>query len=316
MDENPIRILGAYSRPDLEINLDRCTFTSAGTRVLVEVLGRNQGPTKLHCCDIDYIVLANGLRGNSRLKSLTARISGNLEKDNAQVIAIAGALRGNEGLVDLNLGCHLLGDETWGAICDSLKTHPTLEVLNLFSDVTTTPAIIQSRIQALLNMMKVNISIRTMLLNASYIQHELYRGSVIPYLETNRLRPRVRAIQKTRPITYRAKVLGRALLSACTDANRFWMLLSENADVAFPPTTATTMLVTNLPTPTTAAKTSATSVSAPTAVAASMMSALTSLPTAAVATTASDLSASTVAAATAAANVATTSAAQKRKAHP
>jgi hypothetical protein len=48
----------------------------------------------------------------------------------------------------------------------------------------------------------------------------------------------VRAITETRPIAFRAKVLGRALLAARTDANRFWMLLSGNAEVAFPPTTA------------------------------------------------------------------------------
>mgnify|MGYP000694934881 CR=1 FL=1 len=47
MDENQIRVLGTYARPDLEINLDRCKFTSAGTSALAEVLGRNQGPTSL-----------------------------------------------------------------------------------------------------------------------------------------------------------------------------------------------------------------------------------------------------------------------------
>jgi hypothetical protein len=70
IDEDHIRVLGTYSRPDLEIVLTRCAITSVGTSALVEVLGRNQGPTKLDCCRIDNLVLANGLRGNSRLKSL------------------------------------------------------------------------------------------------------------------------------------------------------------------------------------------------------------------------------------------------------
>ena len=52
--------------------------------------------------------------------------------------------------------------------------------------------------------------------------------------ETIRLRLRVRAIQNARPMVYRAKVLGRALLAAGTDANRFWMLLSGNPEVASP----------------------------------------------------------------------------------
>jgi hypothetical protein len=253
MDDDHCRVLGAYSRPDLEIELQYCAISSAGARALAEVLGRNQGPTKLDSCDIDYSVLADGLRGNSRLKSLTQRFL----DDERNVIAIAGALRENKGLVELNLR-YLWSDETWGTICDSLKTHPTLQVLDLLAagGASLAPAVLISRIQALLDMMKVNMSIHKIHLNPRYSEHELFQGSVIPYLETNRLRPRVRAIQKNRPIAYRAKVLGRALLSARTDANSFWMLLSGNPEVAFPSTIAATMPTVNLPTPATVGATS------------------------------------------------------------
>jgi hypothetical protein len=78
----------------------------------------------------------------------------------------------------------------------------------------------------------------------------VYRESVIPCLETNRFRPRLLAIQKTRLIAYRAKVLGRALLVVRTDLNRVWMLLSGNAEVAFPSgTTTIAAAVANPPTP-------------------------------------------------------------------
>ncbi len=112
--------------------------------------------------------------------------------------------------------------------------------------------------QALVNMMNRNTTINTGHVDVCYRVHELYSESVIPYLETNRFRPRVLAIQQTRPtaIAYRAKVLGRALLAARTDTNGFWMLLSGNAEVvAFATTTATTTLAENLPTSTTAATT-------------------------------------------------------------
>ena len=102
----------------------------------------------------------------------------------------------------------------------------------------------------------MNTSIHTIRLPDRHFRgHELYRGSVNPYLETNRLRPRLLAIQRTLPFAYRAKVLGRALLAVQTDPNRFWMLLSGNAEVAFPSTTATTTLATNFaaPAPATAA---------------------------------------------------------------
>jgi hypothetical protein len=236
MDEDHIRVLDAYSRPGLEIALG-CTITSAGASALAEVLGHNQGPIKLDSCYIDNVVLADGLRGNSRLKSLKLCLSGDLEVRNRQVIAIAGALRENKGLVDLFITHFFtMSDEAWGVICDSLDTHPTIEVLDLRTTggmETLAPAVLKSRIQALVDMMKVNVSIRTISVHEDYSQHEFFRRSVVPYLEANKLRPRVLAIQQTRPIAYRAKVLGRALLAVRTDPNRFWMLLSENAEVVF-----------------------------------------------------------------------------------
>jgi hypothetical protein len=259
MDENQIRVLGTFSRPGLDIELKSCAITGSGAITLAEVLERNQGPTSLLWCNLDCSVLANGLRGNSRLKYLRPRfLSNTLEDCKRQVLAIASALRENKGLVELDLtqsGCREC-DETWYAVCDSLKTHPTLEVLHLspvHRSPSTVPAVTLSRIQALLDLMKMNISIHTIHLDDHYLDHEFFRGSVVPYLETNRLRPRVRAIQKTRPIPYRAGVLGRSLLAARSDANSFWMLLSGNAEVAFPSRTATISMAASLPTSATAA---------------------------------------------------------------
>jgi hypothetical protein len=237
IDENHCRVLGAYSRPGLEIVLISCSAASAGTSALAELLGRNQGPTSLTGCSMDYSVLADGLRENSCLKRLGLAPRFFWDRvDKRQLLAIASALRENKGLVELDLSRRLC-DETWYAVCDSLKTHPTLEVLNLSStdnDATTAPAIVTSRTQALLDMMKKNMSIHTIHLHDHYLYHVLFQQSVQPYLTTNRLRPRVRAIQKTSPITYRAGVLGRALVAARSDANGFWMLFSGNAEVTFP----------------------------------------------------------------------------------
>jgi hypothetical protein len=58
MDESQIGVLRTFSRPDLKIELIDCKLTSTGTRALAEVLGRNQGPTKLDVCNVDNIVLA------------------------------------------------------------------------------------------------------------------------------------------------------------------------------------------------------------------------------------------------------------------
>jgi hypothetical protein len=281
LDEDHCIVLGGYSRPD-EIVLAGCEVTNAGTSSLVEVLGRNEGPTKLDFCYIDNSVLANGLRGNNRLKSFRPRIFSSLEVGKLELLAIASALRDNKGLVKLDLsdGCFRENDETWDAICDPLETHPTLEILNLRSietDATMAPAVITSRIQALLDMVKINLSIHKIHLCRRYREHELFRGSVISYLETNRLRPRLLAIQKTRSIAYRARVLGRALVSTRSDANSFWMLLSGNAEVAFP-SRSTTIAALNLPMPTTTA--AATTITASVAtVAASVVPTLTTTAT-------------------------------------
>jgi hypothetical protein len=194
-----------------------------------------------------------------------------------------------------------------------------------------TPAVLNSRIQAILDMVKINTSMHTVHLSDRYSEYELFRGSVVPYLETNRFRPHLLAIQKTRPITYRAKVLGRALPSARNGASSFWMLLSGNAEVAFPSRTTTIAAAASLTTPTAAATTSTANVAA---IAASVVSDKTtsatgSLLTATAAATSSAVTPSTATASDAfaptvtatasdafAPPVATASAGQKRKARP
>jgi hypothetical protein len=164
LSEDHVLLRGDFSKPGLEIYLNHCRITGAAAAVLAEVLGRNQGPTKLDSCDIDNFVLANGLRGNSRLKSLTLRLSDNWGIAKQELLEIAGALKENKGLVDLDLRhAFTISDETWNAVCDSLKTHPTLQVLNLQSVVLApiAPAVLNSRIQALVNTMKGNMSIRS-----------------------------------------------------------------------------------------------------------------------------------------------------------
>ena len=109
--------------------------------------------------------------------------------------------------------------------------------------------VITSRTQVFVDMQKVSTSIHRVRVESCCSQHELYRESVIPYLETNRFRPRLLAIQQTRPIPYRAKVLGRALLSTRTNTNRFWMLLSGNAEVACRSSTLTVAAAASFLTP-------------------------------------------------------------------
>jgi hypothetical protein len=250
LDEDHCRILRTYSRPDLEIELQNCSI--ADDAVIAQ---GNQGPTGLHGCDgYCLFLLADELRENTRLKSFTHYLSDNFgsREGNREILAISDALRENKGLLQLSLigDEYVRNEETWSALCNSLKTHPTLEgfnlcsQFNLYSRHMPPPALatdmIVSRLKALVDMIKVNTSIHTIRVDFRLHDHEIYRELVIPYLETNRFRPRLLAIQKTQPIAYRAKVLGRALVAARTNANTFWMLLSGNTEVAFCATTAST----------------------------------------------------------------------------
>jgi hypothetical protein len=256
LDEDHIRVLGDFSKPGLEIELSQCRIVGAAATELVQILRRNQG---LECCEIDNFVLADGLRGNTSLKGLTPRISGSPEIDSREVLAFADALRENKGIVGLDLRYNIsVRYEAWNVVCNSLMTHPTLQTLDLhasFPHATMPAAVLKSQIQALADMLKENVTLQRIFLHSRYSEHELFRGTVEPYLKSNRFRPRVCAIQKTRPMALRANVLGQALLSVRTDSNRFWMLLSQNADVVFPSTTAiaTPAATLILPTPPTVA---------------------------------------------------------------
>jgi hypothetical protein len=76
-------------------------MSNAATVLAAKVMGRNEGPTKLVRCEIDGLVLADGLRGNNRLKSLAFSLSRDIEVGNRELLAIAGALQENKGLVEL-----------------------------------------------------------------------------------------------------------------------------------------------------------------------------------------------------------------------
>jgi hypothetical protein len=154
-----------------------------------------------------------------------------------------------------------MSDDTWCAVCGHLKAHPTLEILDIeqLPDSTCAPlapAVVMSWIQVLVDMLKVNTVLYSINVpDHDFIDYELFQSSARPYLETNWLRPRLLAIQRTLPIAYRGQVLGRALLSSRTDPNRFWMLLSGNAELAFLSRTTAIVTAANLPTPVTATTT-------------------------------------------------------------
>jgi hypothetical protein len=127
----------------------------------------------------------------SPLKSLGLSLQ-NRPGDQKQTLqAIACSLRENKGLVDLDIRfVSSVSDGAWDAVCNSLNTHPTLQVFSLREKVafaTMLPSVLKSRIEVLLDMIKVNTSIRRISLDYRFASLELYPGTIMPYLVTNQL---------------------------------------------------------------------------------------------------------------------------------
>jgi hypothetical protein len=85
----------------------------------------------------------------------------------------------SNGLVDLDLVYEFtMSYETWVAVCDSLKTDPTLEFEGklMMLPEQLHPAQLKVRMQSLVDMLKVNTLIHTIPLDYCFYEHELYRG--------------------------------------------------------------------------------------------------------------------------------------------
>jgi len=80
--------------------------------------------------------------------------------------------------------------------------------------------------------MKMNTVLHTMELYPYSGDQKIYMEEVLPYLETNRFRPRALAISKA-DIQIRRRLLGLALQteSVRNNSNLLWMFLSGNVDV-------------------------------------------------------------------------------------
>jgi hypothetical protein len=143
-------------------------------------------------------------------------------------------------LKELDLQNLPIDDENWNVLCESLKTHPSLISLDFRG---TSPTLRTTRneltedqkahrTRALAEMMKVNTVVHTIELSDGERARHIYMEEVLPYLETNRYRPRVLAISKA-DIQMRRPFLGLALQteSVRNDSNFLWMFLSRNADV-------------------------------------------------------------------------------------
>jgi hypothetical protein len=223
----------------LEIELFYCNLYGAGaTDALVEAIRHNRGPTKLERCEIDTRLLADALRGNTSVKALTLRSSyGNAAKDLVAIRALVQGLVQNCGLVRLDLSNRVVNDANWKALCMSLKTHPTLEVLGLRTTTSSTDrqardfkTTRKNRMLDLEEMLKVNTLIHTIELGSNECDESLLQHFIRPRLKRNLYLPRLSAM-KNGDSLLRAKLLRRALESKQESPDALWMFISQNKDI-------------------------------------------------------------------------------------
>jgi hypothetical protein len=238
LNEEHIRALSTESRPDMKVKLSSCELADSEIcrNAFVECLQNNTGPTELHFLKIDYTLLIDALRGNTRVNSLHL----GLERDEDQTGQgeLFRALAGNRGLVEVSMAGCIIDNGNWAVLCESLQGHPTLT--SLFVGFTCPWNIIGNRVdlseeekrdrsRMVAEMIRENTILHTIDFREDERDEQIYTEAIRPHLVTNRYRPRVLAVTtETRDRQIREKVLGRALYSVRSDPNLVWMFLSNN----------------------------------------------------------------------------------------
>jgi hypothetical protein len=235
------RALAAMSRFDVELSFVCCSLPDDAAGAFVECLQSDGGPVKLVYCEIDGQIPANALAGNSRLTSLKPYYQA--LRNDAETAILFTALTNNKGLVDLDLF-----GRSWATLCESLKAHPTLTILDLRD---TRPLLrrgaarmfqmlpsqrTRHRTRAISEIVQQNTVLHSVKLLEEERDEQIFTESILPRLELNRYRPRVLAIKKA-DIQLRRPLLGLALQteSVRNKSNLIWIFLSGNPDVLVRP---------------------------------------------------------------------------------
>jgi hypothetical protein len=233
LNEEQIHALATASRPDMEVILKGCNLLRGPDcrAAFVKCLRHDGGPIQLNACNIDCQVLAAALKGNCRVTRLNL-VSTRID---AETDVIFRSLAESKGLVELVLyNAHPISDENWTILCQSLKGHPTLTILDLRFTSTRAQNDEQKaqRTRVLAAIVEENRVLHTIHLYEDERDEHIYVGSILPILETNLYRPRVLGIKKV-DIALRRPLLGLALQteSVRNKPNLIWMFLSGNQDV-------------------------------------------------------------------------------------
>jgi hypothetical protein len=231
LSEDHCRALTTMSRLDVNIVMYHCSLSNGADGAFVECLQSDSGPVELIQCRIDSQILASALTGNSRVTTFKPGDDSGRTNDTNMAVLFT-ALANNRGLLNFLLGRCSISNDNWSVLCESLQAHPTLTSLNLIAATALSTDQRAQRTRAIAEMMHHNTVLRTIPVSDGYFNQQIFAEMILPFLETNRYRPRVLAITQA-DIQLRRPFLGRALQtdSIRNKSNLLWMFLSENPDV-------------------------------------------------------------------------------------
>jgi len=222
----------------VQVALEYCNLTQTSFD-LATCLQDNLGPAILYRCELDSVSLAAALPNNTSLRQLTLRSSyGNSAKDRTIIKALAIALKSNKGLETLSLAHCTVSNENCQILCDSLKHHSALKVLDLTKTSKGAAADTVSHLQSLEQILHTNTVLHTIHMdtivvegNASISQGVgVWQGQIVSRLERNLYRARVDAIQHA-AASKRPTLLAHSVAAVTGSPGVVWMILSQNVDV-------------------------------------------------------------------------------------
>jgi hypothetical protein len=229
---------------DVEIRLSCCSLADDGrgaaAATFIDCLRSDRGgPVSLFRCKIRSHILTNVLTGNSRVTRLKLGYY-DISDPILMSLLFGTVLASNRGLVDLDLRCHSISDESWSILCHSLEKHPTLISLDLRDTRPTRQASEEvmleqkrKRTRAIADLLEQNTVLQTVHLSEQEREGQIHAKLIQPRLEMNLYRARVLAIkdrtQNDGP--FREKLFGRALHYVRSNPNLVQMFLSQNMDV-------------------------------------------------------------------------------------
>jgi hypothetical protein len=192
----------------LELQLSECVLTAAAKDVLKSDIGLRRIKITLDRCDSDTGLLADVLDGTSIVKGYSLKnYNDDKDRDERELAACVHALKHNQGLVQFSFGGHVIRTDTLIAILHSLKTHPTLEHLNLYLSSVTRVSLSEgvdklALMKAIADMLQVNRVIQEIELDLRCYEEageekeavRIHDEMIRPLLKANRITARLRGL--------------------------------------------------------------------------------------------------------------------------